>query len=199
MELVKAKISKADLHGPLMEQVCYVPFNPNEISVEEACKALSKQQAFQDANAAAEANKTHTTLSVTLYYNTLRSLHSPLYESVDLQINKLRVFLNEHETATEQLKRIAFTWGDLCVFGILSSFRVKYMMFASDGTAVRAEVSLSIEGEHYGRQKISLENRSSELLINANSISYASVLMGLADPSTWKTSARSLGLENPFL
>lgn len=199
MELVKAKISKADINGPLMEQVCYVPFNPNEIKIDEACKVNSTDLHTSNTDVTkAEAERTHTSLSTTLYYNTYRSLNFPIYESVDLHINKLRAFLNENETATEKLKRIAFTWGDLCIYGILSSMSVRYMLFASDGTPIRAEVSITIEGSHYGKQKVSMENQATEFLLDSNLISGLSVMMGLADPSSWKDIARSLDLENPF-
>ena len=46
---------------------------------------------------------------------------------------------------------MAFAWGSLIHIGELNSLSVSYRMFASDGTPVQAEVSLSIVGDEADR------------------------------------------------
>lgn len=88
-------------------------------------------------------------LSVRLFYHTYYSETS--YTDVRDEIKKLQKFVRYSGNTTGETPKITFAWGSLIHTGELDGFTVTYQMFASDGTPVQAEVSLSITGEEKDR------------------------------------------------
>ena len=85
-------------------------------------------------------------LSVTIVYSSIDEFKRPPYESVDLQIDQLRVLLDKSGTDNNTSKSLLFTWGSQCFRGILKKMDVDYTMFSSNGTPVKAEVKIQIIG-----------------------------------------------------
>lgn len=165
----------------------YVQFNPAELSVEEAVGATDisradgrvKQRQMKEGNTVGQqypvkgsSHRKHkglTTLSATLFYNTLNDLHQNSYDDVREEIRKLYPYTNTTEiiekttgsskapkktsTTTENTAQlIYFFWGSIAVAGMLRHMSVTYTMFAPNGKPVRAQVSISIEGFYVGEE-----------------------------------------------
>ena len=90
-----------------------------------------------------------TTLSVTLFFNTLNDLYQDSYGDVREEIRRLYPYTN---TNTNKAKQLYFFWGSVAVAGNLTCMSVTYTMFAPDGTTVRAQVSITIEGFYVGEE-----------------------------------------------
>lgn len=84
-------------------------------------------------------------LSVRLFYHTFQS--ESLYYDVRIEIEKLRAFVRCRGNSEKENRKIKFTWGTFSHAGTLDSFSVTYQMFASDGTPVQAEASITIVGD----------------------------------------------------
>ncbi|MCM1213096.1 MAG: hypothetical protein NC331_08470 [Lachnospiraceae bacterium] len=200
----------------------YVPFNPAEISVEEAIGVSHVPQVdgmkMADWMQAGRAmgiqyplygsmlgsKKEMTTLSATLFFNTLNDLYQTSYEDVRDDIRKLYPYTNTTEkyaktvatskykvtrkqTKVHQAQQIYFFWGTIAVAGTLTRMSVNYTMFAPDGKPVRAQVSISIEGFYVGEETVT------QLPAAKAGSSAGAALSG--DLSEWKKEYR--GCPNP--
>lgn len=158
----------------------YVPFNPSEISIEEAIgiadisqiddrqKRRGLKQGSRLGRQHPMRNSSHrrsrglTRLSVKLFFNTLTDLYQTSYRDVREDIRKLYPYTNTTEritqtgkhtkNKTDKAQMLYFFWGSIAVAGMLSQMSVNYTMFAPDGKPVRAEVSISIEGFYVGEE-----------------------------------------------
>lgn len=158
----------------------YVPFNPAEISIEEAIGIADISQVDGREKRRGMAQGSHlgrqypmkksshrrtrgmTRLSVKLFFNTLNDLHQTSYRDVREDIRKLYPYTNTTERITQtgsktkdktnKAQMLYFFWGSIAVAGMLSQMSVTYTMFAPDGKPVRAEVSISIEGFYVGEE-----------------------------------------------
>ncbi len=154
----------------------YVPFNPAEISIEEAVGVsdvfqmngrIRQNQMKRGHHAGFQypveksslwREKSLTTLSVSLFFNTLNDLYQKSYEDVREEIRKLYPYTNTTEKTgkaaakTNKAQQIYFFWGSIAVAGILKQMSVKYTMFAPDGKPVRAQADISIEGFYVGEE-----------------------------------------------
>ena len=88
---------------------------------------------------------------------------------------------------TYKAQQIYFFWGTIAVAGMLKQMSVNYTMFAPDGTPVRAQVNITIEGVYVG-EEIVMENEPAPKSVGGDS-----VLTG--NLSEWKSSYGSC--ENP--
>jgi len=170
----------------------YVPFNPAELSIQEAIGVTDmsgvdgreKQRRMEEGNivwlqypekdSLRWRHSGMTTLSVTLFYNTLYDLYQDSYADVRDEIKKLYPYTNTTEkiektdgkgarqiAVTEnQAQQIYFFWGSIAVAGTLTQMNVTYTMFAPDGKPVRAQVGISIEGFYVG-EETSADNKPS--------------------------------------
>lgn len=153
----------------------YVPFNPAEISIEEAVgisdvfqmNGRTRQNQMKRGyhagfqypveKSSLWREKSLTTLSVSLFFNTLNDLYQKSYEDVREEIRKLYPYTNTTEktgasTKAEKARQIYFFWGSIAIAGILKHMSVKYTMFAPDGKPVRAQADISIEGFYVGEK-----------------------------------------------
>lgn len=207
-EYQKALICPYEGNGPVIEKRFYVQFNPSEISIQEAVgriepdddnvmEAFAKfmQANFVNAQHPLEGSCQHRkeeqlVLSVTLFFNTLTSLYQPTYEDVRKYIRELYPYTN----TKGNIQSIFFLWGSIAVRGYLRSMNVQYTMFAPDGTPVRAQVSISVEGEYVGEEDMT-KFKSVELKGDTGLTDNGVFL--LADPYTWRNYCDSTG--NPRL
>lgn len=151
----------------------YVPFNPAEISVEEAIGTLDVSEVSAPErrnwmqkgrtmgmqhpveNSMLSHKKGMTTLSTTLFFNTLYDLYQTSYEDVREDIRRLYPYTNtleKNRNMVHTARQIYFFWGTLAVAGMLSRMSVNYTMFSPDGKPVRAQVGISIEGFYVGEE-----------------------------------------------
>lgn len=149
---------------PDLENRFYVPFNPSEITIEEAIGIKSRperkpgrkrdktgeeqQKAVYQSRRFTEENK--VVLSVRLFFNTLNDLYQTSYEDVREYISQLYRYTNATLDVSMKAEEIYFFWGSIAVAGILNRMNVHYTMFAPDGKPVRAEVDISIVGDYVG-------------------------------------------------
>lgn len=148
--LKKARIYNPDQYNDGF----YVQFNPNTLGYSAGSNlergARSPEGRDSSGNRPVQGDPTGqtglSTLSVTLFFHTYESEAS--YTDVRQEVNRIRAFLrrsNDNEGVISP--KIAFSWGTLTVVGTLEHLSASYQMFASDGTPVQAEVSISILGE----------------------------------------------------
>lgn len=158
----------------------YVPFNPSEISIDEAIgiadvSQIDDRQKKRELEKGSNLGRQHsmkksshrrsrglTRLSVKLFFNTLCDLHQTSYKDVREDIRKLYPYTNTTERITQtgsktkdktdKAQMLYFFWGSIAVAGMLSQMSVTYTMFAPDGKPVRAEVSITIEGFYVGEE-----------------------------------------------
>lgn len=174
-----------------LEEGFYVPFNPAEISIEEAIgigdlpqvddtesvdwmKEGHAMGTYAVGGSRRNYRKGLTTLSTTLFFNTLTSLYQTCYEDVRDQIRKLYRYTNtkeqytttvrdqncqvaEGKTVTHPAQQVYFFWGTIAVAGMLSRMSVNYTMFSPDGKPVRAQVGISIEGFYVGEETVTFQ------------------------------------------
>ncbi len=166
-ELKKAFIGSYVNGHMELEGRFYVPFNPTEISIEEAIGVVDvsgvdgreKQRRMKQGSGVGIQHHVRgsslrrgsgmTTLSVTLFFNTLNDLYQDSYGDVREEIRRLYPYTN---TNTNKAKQLYFFWGSVAVAGNLTCMSVTYTMFAPDGTPVRAQVSITIEGFYVGEE-----------------------------------------------
>lgn len=145
----------------------YVPFNPAELSIEEAVGLSDAEEEPEWAGKEIQNNikfgrqypvedsrryrrKDRIILSMTLHFNTLTSLYQSSYKDVRQEIKKLYYYDNKNLALNEKPRQLYFEWGTIGVSGILTRMHVRYTMFSPDGKPVRAQVELSIEGQYFG-------------------------------------------------
>lgn len=154
-------MEKAKIYDPEKENEAFtVQFNPNslEYSIRSNRKSGKGTQS-EAADSAAEEEHLQSdptgytdkaTLSVRLFFHTYQN--ETTYTDVREEVKKIRKFIRHSgNSASENDPKITFAWGTICHTGTLDSFSVTYQMFASDGTPVQAEVSISISGEDTDR------------------------------------------------
>lgn len=154
-------MEKAKIYDPEKENEAFtVQFNPNflEYSIHSNQKN-GKNTHCKIADSAAEEENLQSDptgytdkaiLSVRLFFHTYQN--ETAYTDVREEVKKLRKFVRRSSSsASENDPKITFAWGTICHTGTLDSFSVTYQMFASDGTPVQAEVSISISGEDADR------------------------------------------------
>lgn len=133
----------------------YVQFNPNSLEYsygKKSFKKTAKQDGQREIQQSPLAAREQARLSMRLFFNTFENECS--YEDVRNKIRPLRAFLcKTGDEETVNGRTVMFAWGTLAFKGTMDSFSATYQMFASDGTPVQAEVSLSITGEDTACEK----------------------------------------------
>ena len=153
-------MDKAKIYEPGKERQGFtVQFNPNSLEY-MIYSNEKKKKGTKSKESDSAANEPHfqrdptgytdrAVLSVHLFYHTY--YNSTTYTDVRDEIKKLRKFVRYSGNTTKETIKMAFAWGSLIHIGELNSLSVSYRMFASDGTPVQAEVSLSIVGDEADR------------------------------------------------
>lgn len=163
------------------EAAFYVPFNPTELTIEEAVglsdvdeyeyrdntknllagRSIGWQKPVEGS--ARSVKKGKITLSMTLFFNTLTSLYQTSYEDVRGYVQKLYYYNNKDIAKDKKPQQIFFEWGSIAVAGILTRMQVRYTMFSPDGKPVRAQAEISIAGQYYGEKKVKISTVATEI------------------------------------
>lgn len=141
----KAKIYEVNNDIPNAKADFTVMFNPEELSIDEHCG-----KKYEHKNAKSR-DKDDVVLSLSLFFNTYQSMWESSYEDVRIYTHQFHKYQNQKVNRNDTYKKICFSWGSICVIGILSKFSLKYTMFTNDGVPVRAEANLEICGCYYGQ------------------------------------------------
>lgn len=211
-EYQKAFICPYRGNSPVLDKKFYVPFNPSEITIDEAIGVLDTDEddSMEEIKNLLAGNftgwqhplkttsshqkKGQLVLSVTLFFNTLTSLYQDSYEDVRNYISQLYPYTNKTAEKNGKIEQIYFFWGSIAVAGVLSSMNVHYTMFAPDGKPVRAQVSISIRGDYVGEEfsaNVSTSEKGETIGWKKEDISK------WEDPSTWRSQYNGTG--NPRL
>lgn len=200
---LKAYICSYENERPNLGTRFYVQFNPAELSIEEAVGMTEEtagagppQYFLQNGGigwqrpadcAAARKRRERLTLSVTLFFNTLNDLYQEAYEDVRKYIRRLYPYTNKNTENKTAMKQIYFFWGSVAVAGVLTRLHVQYTMFAPDGTPVRAQAELSIEGDYVGEEGTpSAQTQASEEISGLAAGRAAGAIVSSAE---WRTQA----------
>lgn len=188
MMINKAKFSDCEDGKPTMSHVFYAQFNPNELTINEALPKYTDAGEIEKLN-----DDKMLTLSMKLFYNTFYSLSQSKFEDVRNSIRAFYPYTNLKTEKKENLKKIAFAWGSISICGILTKLDVQYTMFSPTGIPVRAEASITIEGNYYGESiteaKFKAQGKSKEHQ------TFKDMVKSYKDPQLWKEEARKSGVK----
>lgn len=187
--ITKAQFNDCGADGkPITSHVFYAQFNPNEISISEAVSTYTDTGAVKDLQ-----KDKQVSVSMTLFYNTYYSLSQKEFDDVRKSIRAFYPYTNKDTKKSDDIKKIAFTWGSICVCGVLTKFDVKYTMFAPTGIPVRGEATITIEGNYYGDSKDEASFKKEEETKEHNT--FESLVKSYKEPQLWKEEARSSGVK----
>lgn len=205
--LEKAEVFSCDLEGRISTgQRFSVQFNPAAISINEPVgddAYLQEEEPRKPRGRAMFGKRPALHFSTKLFCNTLFGMDAPAGD-VRQQIRKFYYFFNdgEQKTGLGDRKLIGFAWSTLQVYGILSSMNVTYTMFGADGTPVRAEIDIGIDGSYcgsLGKATVAneLDNGFQKLQMARDLLERSARLTGAA--AGWRDCAVEAGLANPRL
>lgn len=151
----KAQVFSCDEQGrPDWKQHFSVQFNPSSISITEPIGDDAAASATPDKAPRRRlfGNKPSLHFSAKLFFNTILGLDLSTGDVRD-QLRKFYYFFNDQAHAaagTGDRKLICFAWSTIQVYGFLAGMQVSYTMFAPNGTPVRAEADIAIDGRYCG-------------------------------------------------
>lgn len=199
---------------PDLDNRFYVPFNPSEISIDEAIGVTDSDEddlgeelkrllkgnkvGWQRSvdSSSLRKKKSRATLSVTLFFNTLTNLYQDSYEDVRNYIRQLYPYTNKYADSSQMVEQIYFFWGSIAIAGMLTRMHVRYTLFAPDGKPVRAQVEISITGDYVGEKSArAVTGGTGEITGLAGG---DTKLLMLGDPSVWRSVYGSLGNPRNF-
>lgn len=130
----------------------YVPFNPNTLTysvgsnLDQGTVPRTGTSPLAQMQGDPTGQTGQASLSATLFFYTYEN--ETTYQDVRKEVNRIRAFVRRSNDGNGVIsKRIAFAWGTLAIVGTLEYINISYQMFASDGTPVQAETSITIVGE----------------------------------------------------
>jgi hypothetical protein len=137
-ELAKANLFSKD---PECDVNMTVHFNPKEISIEKQVTWQPKEGAITDEPPEEFGKPTPASLSVTLHFDTYEQKASVKQKYTD-PLSKLSRIMNQSK---KRPPLCMFSWGEIQFQGVVESLTVKFTMFLSNGTPVRAECTLKMK------------------------------------------------------
>lgn len=185
----------------------FVPFNPSELSIEEGIGAsdmddddfTEKLRRLMKGNKVglqrppetdrSNSRKSRSSLSTTLFFNTLNDLHQDSYEDVRDYIRQLEQYTNQNMGQSQPPQEIYFGWGSIGMAGLLTRMSVRYTMFAPDGKPVRAQVDITITGMDVAEKAKVLNGVAAGTLSGLGSGDTGLVMP--VDPSMWRNVCRA--------
>ena len=221
--LSPAKLEKAKLYpvkkGLSMGSPIDVQFNPAEYQITRTATLSKKHPVGRDPdiNKMQVATGNFATLAVSLYFDSITELEnggllSRLPKMGDFfarakkpapeVCKEMATMLKYNEHAHAPLK-VRFVWGKLDFIGYVASSAIRYTMFSSSGTPVRAKLDLRICGEETDilqkkmQRTFSSPNRTKERLLPETDQLWMLANQEYDDPSMWKVIAEANGILNP--
>lgn len=187
------------------EHAFSVPFNPAEIVVNEAigaqntdkddtrfrakCMLNGHSLGWQrlNENSTGEETINNTSISMTLFFNTLTDVYQDTYQDVRDDIKKLYYYTNADNGINEsnqnkKINMISFVWGSITMVGILTQMNVHYTMFAPNGVAVRAQAEITIKGKYIKRSSGALRGMSAPAAQTSDMSEWRNNYKGAANP-----------------
>lgn len=137
-ELAKANLFSKDPECNVKMVVC---FNPKEISIEKQVQWTQKEGAITDEPPEEFSKPTPASLSVTLHFDTYEKKESVKKAYTD-DLSKLARIISQKK---KRPPLCMFSWGEIQFQGVVESLSVKFTMFLSTGTPVRAECTLKMK------------------------------------------------------
>ena len=126
----------------------YVQFNPKEVKLDESASWKTSEEAQQDRPLLTYERGEPSKMSFDLFFDTTDTQDS-VY---DKYISELRSFLTASEDPTDgdgsEGKRppyCTFCWGPIRFECVVEKVGVAMLMFASDGTPIRAKASIALK------------------------------------------------------
>ena len=139
MSAAPPKPTKAKLKASEAGVDLDVLFNPKELVVEKQVQWTQKEGAISDEPPEEFTKPTPATLSVTLHFDTYEK-KTPVTAYTD-QVEKMALIVK----GKNRPPLCIFVWGNFSFQGVVDSLSQKFTMFLSDGTPVRAEVTLKMK------------------------------------------------------
>ena len=137
-ELAKANLFSKD---PECGVNMTVHFNPKEISIEKQVNWTQKEGAMTDEPPEEFSKPSPASLSVTLHFDTYEQKDSVKKKYTD-PLSKLARIISSDK---KRPPLCMFSWGEIQFQGVVESLSVKFTMFLSTGTPVRAECTLKMK------------------------------------------------------
>lgn len=137
-ELAKANLFSKDPECSVKMVVC---FNPKEISIEKQVQWTQKEGSITDEPPEEFSKPTPASLSVTLHFDTYEQKDSVKKKYTD-DLSKLARIIS---SSKKRPPLCMFSWGEIQFQGVVESLSVKFTMFLSNGTPVRAECNLKMK------------------------------------------------------
>ena len=127
-----------------------VQFNPKEFSVSKGLTWEESKEQGQDKNSVQFQKGAPMTASFDLYFDTTGNGGNVQSEWVNplLALTKAEISPSTGEAKELSKKRprwFNFTWGSFTMQCVIEQISVTYLMFASDGTAVRARAQVKLK------------------------------------------------------
>jgi hypothetical protein len=118
---------------------CRAMFNPKELSINKSV-TWTESKAHEEDPKAEFTKPTPTKLTCTLYFDTYET-KADCYGRVSPLEKMARM-----DPALKRPPLCQFVWGRFRFKGVITEVNQKYTMFLEDGTRVRCEVSLGMQG-----------------------------------------------------
>lgn len=137
------------LDGPMAGQSFEVQYNPKEFKFDKSVTWGEHKDQGRDTNGLEFTKIPPASATMDLYFDTTNEGNSNVR---DKWVNGLLVLTNadvkvEGEGASEKYRppRLRFTWGSFTMEAVIESVNTTYLMFAPDGTPIRARVSVKLK------------------------------------------------------
>jgi nucleoid-associated protein YgaU len=144
-------------------------------------------------------------LNVTLFFDAYDQLHGDITPKITRLLSWTLPMEDTREDYKPTSPLIGFVWGnkqlaDFC--GYLTSVDVKYKLFSKNGTPLRADVTIALEGatpEFAGTNPTSHATNSTKTHTVVEGESIQAVAFGkLGKPAYWRAIADLNGIDDPF-
>lgn len=119
-------------------------FNPKEISVDKSVPWNKHKNPKGDIPMLEFTNAENRNMSFELFFDTSEQ-ETPVWAKVE-PLHKMTMIRPAGQESEKHPPRVMVAWGGLQPFkGVIESLSIKYTMFSSNGTPVRATCSLKIK------------------------------------------------------
>lgn len=220
--MASGKLSKAvlipldaDNRDAPEEQWIRVQFNPATLRVTLSNTLRDSNSGGGQSQAAQFINKSESTLTVELVFDTTVAqpedlamsdgTQTLLHDDVRRQTQKIAgEFMQPQDAGSERPrapKRCRFQWGSFSFIGLLGSYSETLDFFSPEGVPLRATLALTFKQDSYQFDIVDIRDalrRQGRLADggNANGAAAANQTAG-RDPKQWRDTALYNGLENP--
>jgi hypothetical protein len=198
----KAKIIAIDRKGKVLNTFS-VPYNPNKYSISKRSNFKSGTSTTSDDPDQQYVGGGESVLNMELFFDTYgqRTEASQTYKDVRTLIGPLRKLLYIYPDDHEPM-RCTVSWGSLSFDGYLSDLTENYIMFANDGTPVRATVTVKFVSHTAKKDQMKAASMQSADRTKERVLKDGDHLWAIADreydnPAMWRVIAEANGIDNP--